>query len=80
MHSHPTTARTRRGRGLLAAGILLVGAVGAVGLVTTAATPAGAASTVTYQATVTQAGPLAGSFAGTAGGDGWGIGGSGASA
>ena len=30
-------------------------------------------TTVTYQASVTQPGPLAGSFSGTAAGDGWGI-------
>jgi hypothetical protein len=73
MHSHPTMTHPKRFRALLATGVVLVGAFGAAGLATVAATPAGAATTVTYQASVTQPGPLAGSFSGTAAGDGWGI-------
>jgi len=73
MQSQQTPTHPKRLRALLGTAVVLVGALGAAGLATAAATPAGAASVVTYQASVTQPGPLAGSFSGNSTGDGWGI-------
>ena len=50
-----------------------VGVLGAVGMASVAPSPAGAATSATYQTTVTEPGPLAGNFAQTAGGDGWAV-------
>ncbi len=67
---------TRRGRtlGLVAVAIVLVGTIGTVATAGLSAPPAGAAAaSVTYQANVTQPGPLATNFAQTTGGDGWAV-------
>ena len=73
---HTQQSSTRRGRtlGLLAAAIVFAGTLGAVATAGLGATSAGAAaSSVTYQANVTQPGPLATNFAQTTGGDGWAV-------
>jgi hypothetical protein len=73
MHTLQTPTHRGRLRALLATGIVLVGTLGTVGAAGLAATPAGAASTVTYEANVTQPGPLSANFAQVPNGDGWAI-------